>query len=178
VYLEICRRVTRKIKTALQAERDTSNCHLFQSCPACFYKLEDEPKLEYSCFLSFDGNNSLKRLGDKVRNQDSRADFRSLASPRWLTPAEVDRFKDEVKVCIFCFCFEGIYLSCAVFDSQEEKMTMMPMIGMMKTVMLMNAQKDGGMPLPKNVRGCLPYLMNQGYSLHHVAIGWFYWHVI
>src|SRR6202795_3606203 len=72
VYLEICRWVTCKIKIALQAECNTSNSQLFQSCPACFYKLEHEPKLEYSCLLSFDGNNSLKRLGDKVRNQDSR----------------------------------------------------------------------------------------------------------
>jgi hypothetical protein len=99
VYLAICRRVANKIKVALG--HDTEDSRLLRSCPACFYKLEGEPKLEYSCFLSFDGNNSLKRLGEKVRNQSLRPDYRSLTSDRWLTPTKVDRFKDEVKVGLF-----------------------------------------------------------------------------
>lgn len=72
---------------------------MLNSCPPCFYKLENEPQLEFSCLVSFDGNNSLKRLGEKIRNQQPRPDFRLILSDRWLTPAEVDIFKDEVKVC-------------------------------------------------------------------------------
>jgi hypothetical protein len=66
--------------------------------------LEDEPKQEFSCFISMDGNNSLKRLGETVRNQTARIDTRTLKSDRWLSAEEVDVFKDEVKsssVCLF-----------------------------------------------------------------------------
>jgi hypothetical protein len=64
VYLEICRHVKRKITMALG--HNDPNCRLFNSCPPCFYKLEGEPQLEFSCFVSFDGNDSLKQLGEKV----------------------------------------------------------------------------------------------------------------
>ena len=95
VYLELCHRVDRKIQHALG--RDTPNWHLRNCCPACFYKLEDEPKQEFSCSISMDGNNSLRRMGADIRKQELRPDSRTLTSDRWLTPDEVNCFKDEVK---------------------------------------------------------------------------------
>lgn len=93
-YLEIQRHVHLKLQVALG--HDTPNYQLLNICPACFYILEGEPELEYSFFCSFDGNNSLKRLGAWMHNMTARADNRSLESDRWLSPAQVNVFKDEV----------------------------------------------------------------------------------
>jgi hypothetical protein len=93
-YLEICRRLKNQANIALGL--DTAQLRLKQSCPCCFNKLEDEPELEFSCFVSVDGNNSLKRLGSSVRNVRDRLDSRTITSDRWISVEEVDRFKDEV----------------------------------------------------------------------------------
>ncbi|KAG2364353.1 hypothetical protein BDR07DRAFT_1279903, partial [Suillus spraguei] len=58
IYLEILHCVEQHLQASLR--RDTSNWHLLNSCPACFYKLHDEPKLEFDWLVSIDGNNSLK----------------------------------------------------------------------------------------------------------------------
>ena len=62
--------------------------------------------MEFSSFVSIDGNNSLKRLGTSVRNTNDRLDSRTIVSDRWLTPEEVNRFKDEVvsQVRIYTVC--------------------------------------------------------------------------
>ena len=70
---------------------------LRRSCPPCFYQLHDEPELEFSCLVSIDGNNSLKRLGTSVRGVDDRVNTRSITSDRWVSMEDVDRFKDEVQ---------------------------------------------------------------------------------
>ena len=95
VYLAIQRRVHLKIQAALG--HNTPNYLLLNVCPACFYKLEDEPELEFSMFIAMDGNNSLRRLGPAFHNTTARIDSRSLESDRWLTPQEVNRFAHEVK---------------------------------------------------------------------------------
>ena len=51
--------------------------------------------MEFSSFVSIDGNNSL--LGTSIRGVDDRLDSRTILSDRWLTSEEVDHFKDEVK---------------------------------------------------------------------------------
>ena len=53
--------------------------------------------MEFSSFVSIDGNNSLKRLGTSIRSVDDRLDSWTILSDRWLTSEEVDHFKDEVK---------------------------------------------------------------------------------
>jgi len=58
-YLNILDHVDRRLKKALG--RDTDNWRMLNSCPACFYKLEDEPVLDIDWLVSIDGNNSLKR---------------------------------------------------------------------------------------------------------------------
>ena len=104
MYLEIRRRIDRRIDNALGF--DTPQSRLLRSCPSCFYMLDGEPNLKFSCLLSMDGNNSLKRLGSHVRDCQERLDSRFLDSDRWLTHEAIDRFKDEVKqrpVCSLLF---------------------------------------------------------------------------
>jgi hypothetical protein len=61
IYLEIQRRVDSKMREALG--HNSANYRSLHVCPACFYQLEDEVKLEYSFFCMFDGNSSIKRMG-------------------------------------------------------------------------------------------------------------------
>ncbi|KIK10609.1 hypothetical protein PISMIDRAFT_124186, partial [Pisolithus microcarpus 441] len=59
VYLEIIHCVDQKIRVALN--RSAREWRLRNECPACFYRVEDEPTLTFDWFVSIDGNNSLKR---------------------------------------------------------------------------------------------------------------------
>jgi hypothetical protein len=132
VYLELCRRVARKIDQALG--HDTPNWRLRNCCPPCFYKLEDEPKLEFSCFISIDGNNSLKRLGETVRNQTARLDSHTLESDRWLSAEEVDVFKDEVKSSLVClFIWLHAYCITNLLNSPPKGRTTTSTLMIMKT---------------------------------------------
>ncbi|KIJ58156.1 hypothetical protein HYDPIDRAFT_34448 [Hydnomerulius pinastri MD-312] len=58
VYLRTLNCINHRLKKALG--RDTENWRLLNACPACFYKLEDEPELDFDWLVSIDGNNSLK----------------------------------------------------------------------------------------------------------------------
>ena len=93
-YLEICRRVDKKLNNRLGY--DTPNARLIQQCPPCFFKLEGEQDLDFSVMVSMDGNNSLKRIGASIRGNQELSDSRTIDSDRWITADEVDRFKDEV----------------------------------------------------------------------------------
>ncbi|KAG2352683.1 hypothetical protein BDR07DRAFT_1454895 [Suillus spraguei] len=63
----------------------------------CFYKLEDEPALEFDWLVSIDGNNSLKRWNSTIYGSKPRIDSRKARSDYWIDTCDVDRFKDEVK---------------------------------------------------------------------------------
>ncbi|KZT26423.1 hypothetical protein NEOLEDRAFT_1198259 [Neolentinus lepideus HHB14362 ss-1] len=89
-YLDILRWVQKAVDKTLG--RDDLNWRLHHTCPACNYKLKDEPHLSPSCLLAMDGNNSLKRL-----KNTGLADDRSFHSSYFLTREQVDKFKDEVK---------------------------------------------------------------------------------
>jgi hypothetical protein len=65
-------------------------------CPPCFYKVVNEPHLVPSFLAAIDGNNSLKLIDSAYQNGNTRADDRTLPSPHWIEPEEVDRFKDDV----------------------------------------------------------------------------------
>jgi hypothetical protein len=64
------------------------------------YRLKDEPSMKFSMLAAMDGNNSLKLVDNTFRSGsariDSRMDDSTLSSSWWLTPEDVDRFKDEV----------------------------------------------------------------------------------
>lgn len=82
-------------RTALN--HDTLNWRMLNSCPACFYKLEDEPALEFDWLVSIDGNNSLKRWNSTIYGSNPRIDSRKARTDYWIDTCDVDRFKDEVK---------------------------------------------------------------------------------
>ncbi|KAG1884167.1 hypothetical protein F4604DRAFT_1920018 [Suillus subluteus] len=73
VYLEIAHRVDSLINEVLG--RNTPNWNLLNSCPCCFYKLEDEENLAFEWLL-------------KARK--FRTDY-------WLDRTTVDRFKNDVR---------------------------------------------------------------------------------
>jgi hypothetical protein len=110
-YLQILREVDEKARAALFHDSRQLN-----ECPACFYQLEDEPKLEFSFLCSIDGNNSLRRMSGTMRNTMTRIDSRVIKSDRFITPEEVDRFKDEVQSSVSVYCF---YVSPTVDLDQE-----------------------------------------------------------
>lgn len=96
VYLDIIRIVDKRIKQALG--RDTPSWRLLNACPACNYRLEDEPPLQFSKLIAIDGNNSLRRVDPTVtKDFNVLQDSRTRTSDIWLSPDEVNRFKDEVK---------------------------------------------------------------------------------
>ncbi|KAI5984618.1 hypothetical protein EDD15DRAFT_2201177 [Pisolithus albus] len=94
-YLEIIHRIDQKIQVALN--RNAREWRLRNECPACFYRVEDEPALTFDWFVSIDGNNSLKRWDMAVYGTVPRADRRTPRSTYWLSNEEVDKFKYEVK---------------------------------------------------------------------------------
>ncbi|KAJ7894413.1 hypothetical protein B0H14DRAFT_2334436 [Mycena olivaceomarginata] len=58
VYLSIHAEIDKRVKVALG--RDAPNWRLRNSCPACLYKLEGEPRLPRTFISTMDSNNSLK----------------------------------------------------------------------------------------------------------------------
>ncbi|KAG1792021.1 uncharacterized protein HD556DRAFT_1239880 [Suillus plorans] len=95
IYLEIAHIVDKRLRAALN--HDTPNWRLLNSCPACFYKLQDEPTLEFDWLVSIDGNNSLKRWDSAIYGTTARMDSRKARSDYWIGPTAVDQFKGEVK---------------------------------------------------------------------------------
>ncbi|KAJ6595036.1 hypothetical protein DFH09DRAFT_1259083 [Mycena vulgaris] len=92
-YLAILREVETRVQKALHQEDDW---HMKNICPPCFYKTVGEPPLKYSALTTMDGNNSLKLVDATFRSGTPRTDDRKSTSFRWLTPQQVDCFKDEV----------------------------------------------------------------------------------
>ncbi|KAG0702917.1 hypothetical protein DFH29DRAFT_982187 [Suillus ampliporus] len=95
IYLEILHCVQQRLQAPLG--RDTPNWRLLNSCPACFYKLRDEPKLEFDWLISIDGNNSLKRWDSTIYGNTPCVDSRWARSDYWVEPKAVDRFQNEVR---------------------------------------------------------------------------------
>ncbi|KAJ7041288.1 hypothetical protein C8F04DRAFT_1208483 [Mycena alexandri] len=93
-YLEILRQVEQRTQAALGRQEGWEARHV---CPPCFYTVKDEPRLKFSFLGALDGNNSLKLVDSTFRAGNPRFDNRKSRSFRWLTPAEVDLYKDEVK---------------------------------------------------------------------------------
>ena len=109
-YLEICRSLDFQVQVALK--RDPKTWYMQNVCPPCLYKTESEPYLKYSFLAAMDGNNSLKLFDSDLRPGQQQADDRVSYSPRWITPEEVDQFKDEVatsqrKVSLVAMEFTG-----------------------------------------------------------------------
>ncbi|KAJ7229692.1 hypothetical protein C8J57DRAFT_1092435 [Mycena rebaudengoi] len=93
-YLEILRQVDARVDLAMG--RDAA-WYIRNICAPCLYKLENEPPLRFSWLGCMDGNNSLKLVDATFRAGSVRPDNRASTSFRWLTPEQVDVFKDEVE---------------------------------------------------------------------------------
>ncbi|KAJ6600154.1 hypothetical protein B0H10DRAFT_2231026 [Mycena sp. CBHHK59/15] len=93
-YLAILRRVDIRVQNALGRDKTWLSKNV---CPPCFYKVKDELPLKFSFLASMDGNNSLKLVDSTFRAGHPRFDDRKSNSFRWLTPTEVDKYRDEVK---------------------------------------------------------------------------------
>ncbi|KAJ6620183.1 hypothetical protein B0H10DRAFT_2360931 [Mycena sp. CBHHK59/15] len=91
-YLEIMWRVDSRASLALG--RDAA-WFIHNVCAPCLYKLKNEPHLKFSFLSCMDGNNSLKLIDATFRTGSLHADNRASTSFRWLTPEQVDVFKDE-----------------------------------------------------------------------------------
>jgi hypothetical protein len=70
---------------------------MLNSCPACQYKLVNEPTLDFLILCACDGNNSAKLVDPAVRSGEERLDPHSGLSSIWLTELYIDQFKDEVQ---------------------------------------------------------------------------------
>ncbi|KAI6113580.1 hypothetical protein EDD16DRAFT_1693673 [Pisolithus croceorrhizus] len=70
---------------------------ILHHCPACFYHIEDKPKLPFDWLISIDGNNSLKQWDPAAYGTVPWADHHTMRSSYWLSNEEVDKFKYEVK---------------------------------------------------------------------------------
>ncbi|KAG1783913.1 hypothetical protein EV702DRAFT_958142 [Suillus placidus] len=95
VYLQILQRINQRLCTALKC--DTPNWRLLNACPACFYKLEDEPDLDFDWLVTMDGNNSLKRWDSTIYGTNAQVDSRKVRSDFWIDPNTVDKFNSEVR---------------------------------------------------------------------------------
>ncbi|KAG2337986.1 hypothetical protein BDR05DRAFT_865585, partial [Suillus weaverae] len=95
VYLQILQCVNQCLCIALK--RNTPNWHLLNACPVCFYKVEDEPNLDFEWLVTMDGNNSLKRWDSAIYRTNARLDSHKVQSDFWIDPNTVDKFSGEVR---------------------------------------------------------------------------------
>jgi Kyakuja-Dileera-Zisupton transposase len=88
------REVDRRVDMAMG--RDPHEWRLRNICAPCLYKTDNETPLEFSVLACMDGNNSLKLVDSTFKSGTPRSDDRTSTSARWVTPDQVNRFKDEV----------------------------------------------------------------------------------
>ncbi|KAJ6594083.1 hypothetical protein B0H19DRAFT_1012094 [Mycena capillaripes] len=92
-YLQIIREVEARTHAAMGRN---ASWYIKNLCAPCMYKTRNEPRLRFSWLGCIDGNNSLKLVDATFRAGTTRPDDRASTSFRWLTPDQVDLFKDEV----------------------------------------------------------------------------------
>lgn len=96
VYLDILHHVDKQVKEVLG--QTSPDWRLLNSCPACEYKLQDEPTLPFSKLIAIDGNNSLRHIDpSQTKSSFSLPDSCIHMSDVWLTPGEVNQFQYEVQ---------------------------------------------------------------------------------
>ncbi|KAH9923377.1 uncharacterized protein B0H18DRAFT_1085727 [Fomitopsis serialis] len=93
VYLDILHGVDVLVNVALA--RDTPNWCMLNACAPCLYSLEEEEPLKPKILTCMDGNQSLKLVDEAFRAGTTRIDDRTARTDIWISPGQVDRFKDE-----------------------------------------------------------------------------------
>ncbi|KJA18878.1 hypothetical protein HYPSUDRAFT_144367, partial [Hypholoma sublateritium FD-334 SS-4] len=93
-YIEILREVVRRRQGTLKHNVKWEHQNI---CPPCLYRVENELTMRFSMLISMDGNNSLKLVDSTFQAGTVRDDDHNISSYRWISPKEVDIFKDAVK---------------------------------------------------------------------------------
>jgi hypothetical protein len=162
--------VDQRLRAALK--HDAPDWRMLNSCPACFYKLEDEPALEFDWLVSIDGNNSLKRWDSMIYGSTRRVDSRKARSDYWIDVDDVDKFKSEVRVQVSNVSSRNVMLIHSIYRG-----TQMMIAGRMKQVRRkpillahLRASIAGVMLVRKLAKKCFRCLMNLAFLLHRVVI--------
>ncbi|EIW75170.1 hypothetical protein CONPUDRAFT_66193, partial [Coniophora puteana RWD-64-598 SS2] len=95
IYLQIRAKVDQLVHVALR--RDSPNWRLKHVCPACMYKLKDEPSLKFALLYTIDGNDSLKRVFKRSNNINADGPTESSELPT-LLKVRTDRYIDRATV--------------------------------------------------------------------------------
>ncbi|KAI5991914.1 hypothetical protein EDD15DRAFT_2388404 [Pisolithus albus] len=97
VYLQVLAFVSNLVRHALQ--RDQPDWRLKHACPACTYRLQDEPSMRFRILFAQDGNDSLKRVATRILDGDIDDAVTSLPTSertfhheQYLTREFVDKF--------------------------------------------------------------------------------------
>ncbi|KAJ7664009.1 hypothetical protein DFH06DRAFT_1268637 [Mycena polygramma] len=105
LYLAIRAAIDQRVQRALG--RDTPNWRLKNACPACMYKVEDEPTLIFPFLSTIDGGNSLSRYEQREREEvdedgttapgasKARRDERVTPGDYYISREEVDTWSKE-----------------------------------------------------------------------------------
>ncbi len=94
VYNDILHQVDKLVASALH--REGADYRMCNACAPCLYRLEGET-YNPTLLACMDGNSSLKLVDDSFRSGEKRRDERTWRTDLFMTPEEVDRFKDEVR---------------------------------------------------------------------------------
>ncbi|KAH8109879.1 hypothetical protein DFH11DRAFT_1515076 [Phellopilus nigrolimitatus] len=101
VYLEILHRIDQQLDRVLYSSTLLTKLH--SACPACAFKVKDEPAMKFSVLMAMDGNESLKRVHrtqttiDDVTVSVENPDSRERGSHFFMGADDVNVFKNEVK---------------------------------------------------------------------------------
>ncbi|KAG1727102.1 hypothetical protein EDD22DRAFT_789374, partial [Suillus occidentalis] len=90
IYLHILQEVQSHVDRILG--KDSNNWQMNGACPSCAFKQPDEPMLSPARLHAMDGNFSAKRL-----DSSGSADLRLFCSWYFISKAEVDQFKNDVR---------------------------------------------------------------------------------
>jgi len=163
------------VKSAISHdERHYSLQHLLNSCPCCFYKLEDEENLTFDWLVTIDGNNSLKRWSSSVDGSTMRSDPCKFHTDYWLDCTMVDCFKNDVqRQSVSPFITTSLWLWNSMINRIQQQI---PMTGKMSSPQINQslhslALTGGKMLVLNNINGCLLYLMNLASLLLLAVIG-------
>lgn len=102
IYLSLRREVNKHVKEALG--RQDGDWRIKHTCPACMYKLKNEPTLIFDMLWAMDGNDSLKRRirrapkgeGGEPGPSIERIDTRNIDGEIYLSRKDVNQWAREL----------------------------------------------------------------------------------
>ena len=162
--------MSQRLRAALK--HDTPDWRMLNSCPACFYKLENGPALEFDWLVSIDGNNSLKRWDSSIYGSTRCVDSRKARSDYWIDVNNVDKFKSEVVRAQVrnvssrnVILIHNIYRGTQMITGWMKQLRWKPMLLVHLRVLI-----AGVMLVRKLAKKCFRCLTNLAFLLHHVVI--------